>query len=48
MSVALVFFPYSGIYQVMKLLTKNNPGFFNPSFTTTLYPELALKISYFP
>lgn len=37
-------FPYSSICQVMELLTSNNSGFINPLFTTTLYPELALKI----
>lgn len=40
-------FPYSGIYQVIKLLTGNNPGFFfSPLFTITLYPKLVLNISY--
>lgn len=41
-------FPYSGIYQVRKLLTGNDPGLLSPLFTTTLYPEFALKIFYFP
>lgn len=40
-------FPYSGIYQVRKLLTGNDPGLLSPLFTTTLYPEFALKIFIF-
>lgn len=41
-------FPYSGVYQVLELLTWDDPGLISPLFTATLYPELGWKISHFP